>query len=175
MTTKGIKVAGREAWERFGDGLLAAGLFALGLVVYTQTLAPSVAALYDDSLEFPLVSFRLGIAHPTGYPLYTLLGKLFSLAFPHNVAWGVNLLSAVAGALTLALVYLVIRQLSRRRLPALLGAVALGASPVFWSQSVVAEAYTLNAAFAAAVILLALRWARQPLAPASHRTWVPSH
>jgi hypothetical protein len=165
VTTKRFRVAGREAWERFGDGLLAAGLFVLGLAAYTQTLAPSVAALFDDSLEFPLVSFRLGIAHPTGYPLYTLLGKLFTLAVPHNVAWAVNSLSAVAGALTVALVYLVIRQLARRRLPALLGAVALGVSPLFWSQSVVAEVYTLNAAFVAAVLLLALRWARQPLVP----------
>jgi hypothetical protein len=165
VKTKRFKVAGREAWERFGDGLLAVGLFALGLAAYNQTLAPSVAALFDDSLEFPLVSFRLGIAHPTGYPLYTLLGKLFTLAVPHNAAWAVNFLSAVAGALTAALVYLVIRQLAKRRLPALLGAIALGVSPVFWSQSVVAEVYTLNAAFVAAVLLLALRWARQPLVP----------
>ncbi len=165
MTTKRFKEAGRGAWERFGDALLAAGLFVLALTAYTQTLAPSVAALYDDSLEFPLVSFRLGIAHPTGYPLYTLLGKLFAVATPHNVAWGVNFLSAVSGAFTVALVYLVIRQLAKRRLPALLGAIALGASPLFWSQSVVAEVYTLNAAFVAAVLLLALRWARRPLAP----------
>jgi hypothetical protein len=165
VTTKRFKEAGRGAWGRLGDGLLAVGLFVLGLAVYTQTLAPSVVALYDDSLEFPLVSFRLGIAHPTGYPLYTLLGKLFTLAVPHNVAWAVNFLSAVAGALTVALVYLVIRQVAKRRLPALLGAIALGVSPVFWSQSVAAEVYTLNAAFVAAVLLLALRWARQPLVP----------
>lgn len=107
----------------------------------------------------------LAIAHQTGYPLYTLLGKLFSLAVPANVAWAVNLLSAVAGALTVGLVYLVGRQLTRRRLPALLGAVALAASPVFWSQAVIAEVYTLNSAFVAAMLWLALRWARDPWRP----------
>jgi hypothetical protein len=154
-----------KAWNRGGDLLLAACCWLLSLALYVQTLAPSVATLFDDSLEFPLVSHRLGIAHPTGYPLYTLLGKLFTLGPWHNVAWAVNLLSAVAGATTVALVYLVARQLTRRRLPAFLGAIALAVSPVFWSQSIIAEVYTLNSAFVAAMLWLALRWARQPLWP----------
>jgi hypothetical protein len=155
----------RNVWSRVGDILLAACCFLLSLVLYVQTLAPSVAALFDDTLEFPLASYRLGIAHPTGYPLYTLLGKLFTLGPWQNVAWAVNLLSAVAGALTVALVYLAARQITRRRLPALLGAAILAVSPVFWSQAVVAEVYTLNSAFVAALVWLALRWARQPLQP----------
>jgi len=48
-------------WDRAGDGLLASGLFAASLAAYVQTLAPSVATLFDDSLEFPLVSYLLGI------------------------------------------------------------------------------------------------------------------
>jgi hypothetical protein len=158
---------GHRLWDRTGDWLLAAGCTLLALVLYLQTLAPSVATIFDDSLEFPLASYRLAIAHPTGYPLYTLLGKLFTLGPWHNVAWAVNLLSAVAAALTVALVYLVARHLARRCLPALLGALALAASPIFWSQSVVAEVYTLNSAFVALLLWLALRWARRPLAPVS--------
>ena len=136
-------------------------LFAATLLLYLQTLAPSVATLFDDSLEFPLVAHDLAIAHPTGYPLYTLLGKLFTLGPFPNVAWAVNLLSAAVAALTVSLVYLVARMLTRRRWPALLGALALAASPVFWSQAVVAEVYTLNAALVAALLWLALRWARR--------------
>jgi hypothetical protein len=165
VKTKRFMAAGRRAWERLGDGVMVIGLFAASLALYVQTLAPSVAALFDDSLEFPLVSYRLGIAHPTGYPLYTLLGKLYTLLPWHDVAWRVNLLSAVAGALTVALVYLVARQLTARRLAAVFGAVALAASPVFWSQAVVAEVYTLTAAFVALLLWLALRWARRPLLP----------
>jgi len=172
VKTKRLVKAACEAWDRTGDGLLAVGLFAVSLAVYVQTLAPSVATLFDDSLEFPLVCYQLGITHPTGYPLYTLLGKLFTLGPWGNVAWAVNLLSAVAGALTVTLVYLIARQLTRlrsgsiaRRLPPMLGAVALAASPIFWSQSVIAEVYTLNSAFVAALLWLALRWSRQPLLP----------
>ncbi len=154
-----------QTWERAGDGLLGAGCFLLSLALYLQTLAPSVAALFDDSLEFPLVVHRLAIAHPTGYPLYILLGKLFSLGPWHNVAWAVNLLSAVAGAVTVTLVYLLARSLALRRLPSLVGAMALAVSPVFWSQAVVAEVYTLNAAFVAGLLWLAQRWALHPLLP----------
>lgn len=155
---------GGHIWERAGDWLLAACCFLLSLALYLQTLAPSVAALFDDSLEFPLVVHRLAIAHPTGYPLYILLGKLLTLGPWHNVAWAVNLLSAVAGATTVALVYLLARRLTRRRLPALVAAAALAVSPVFWSQAVVAEVYTLNSTFVAGLLWLGLRWARRPLA-----------
>ncbi len=165
MKGKRFVAAGRRAWERVGDSVLALALFAASLALYLQTLAPSVATLFDDSLEFPLVSYRLGIAHPTGYPLYTLLGKLFTLAPWHNVAWRVNLLSAMAGALAVTFVYLAARQLAARRLPALLGAVALAVSPVFWSQAIIAEVYTLAAAFVALLLWMVLRWARRPLLP----------
>ncbi|MFN2226308.1 MAG: protein O-mannosyl-transferase family [Anaerolineae bacterium] len=155
----------KQTWERAGDWLLAAGCLVLSLILYLQTLAPSVAALFDDSLEFPLVVRRLAIAHPTGYPLYVLLAKLLTLGPWYNVAWAVNLLSALAGALTVALVYLLTRRLTRRRLPALAAALALAVSPIFWSQAVVAEVYTLNGAFVAGLLWLALRWADRPLAP----------
>jgi hypothetical protein len=163
-TSRGVAIVCR-IWKRAGDGLLALLLFAGSLGLYVRTLAPSVATIFDDSLEFPLVIHRLGIAHPTGYPLYILLGKLFTIGAGSNAAWRVNLLSAVAGALTVALVFAVIRQVAHRRWAALLGAAALAVSPVFWSASVVAEVYTLNSAFVAALLLLALYWARQPFRP----------
>ena len=162
-----LRARAKAVWELAADWLLAAGCFLFSLILYLQTMAPSVAALYDDSLEFPLVVHRLAIAHPTGYPLYTLLARLVSRGPWTNVAWGVNLLSALAAALTVALVYLVARRLVRpaklRRLPALVGALALAVSPVFWSQAVVAEVYALHAAFVAGLLWLALHWARRPL------------
>ncbi len=84
----------RRFLDRQGDllGILIA--FAGAFAVYRYTLAPSVATVFDDSLEMQLVAFRLGIAHPTGYPLYTLLGKLFTLLPLNDVAFRVNLMSA---------------------------------------------------------------------------------
>lgn len=148
---------------------MAGALFIAGLVLYTATLAPSVTTLFDDSLEFQLVTYQLGIAHPTGYPLYTLLGKLFTLLPVGNVAYRVNWMSAVFGAATVALLYLFILKLMPparplrgqsaanwpARLGALIGAALLAVGLIFWQQATLAEVYTLNAFFVALLLLLA--------------------
>lgn len=140
------------------DPLVASVVALTAFLLYLRTLAPSVACIFCDSLEFQLVTYKLGIAHPTGYPLYTLLGKLFTFIPLGDVAYRVNLMSAFFGALTVALLYLTMRLALRFRLPALLGALVFAVSPVFWSQAVIAEVYTLNSAFVALTLFLLLRW-----------------
>ncbi|MGQ9714340.1 MAG: glycosyltransferase family 117 protein [Anaerolineae bacterium] len=154
----------KEHWQKETDGALAFALAVAGCALYVRTLAPSVVALFDDSLEFQLVCYQLGIAHPTGYPLYTLLGKLFTFLPVGDAAYRVNLLSALAGGCTWPLLFVVGRALGLRRTGALASAVALGTSPVFWSQATVAEVYALHSLFVALLLLLALRWgqARDP-------------
>ena len=148
----------RRTWL---DWLFAAGLFAGSSLVYLHTLAPSVATIFDDSLEFQLVCYLPGIAHPTGYPLYTLLGKLFTYLPLGDVAYRVNLMSAFFASLTASILYATLRLLISHRVPALLGAATFALSPVFWSQAVIAEVYTLHAAFVAAVLCLLLAWSRR--------------
>jgi len=129
----------------------------LCLVVYVLTLAPGV--LGGDSGELQYIPYILGVAHPTGYPLYTLLGWLWAHGVVvGDVAYRMNLLSAVLGASTAALLYLIVHHLTSRHAPALLAAVLLAFSPTFWMQAIVAEVYTLNTAFVVLVIYLLLRW-----------------
>lgn len=135
--------------RRWAGLLLCLASFAL----YLRTLAPTVVELFDDSLEFQLAGFRLAIAHPTGYPLYMLLLKGFSLLPFGEVAGRANLASAVCAALAVGLVYAVVLQLSGSTLPALGAGATLALSSVFWSQAVVAEVYALNAVFVAAITL----------------------
>jgi len=76
--------------------------FALGL--YLRTLAPGL--LSGDPGEFQFAAWRLGLAHPTGYPLYLLLGSAWQhlLAFVGvDPAAALNAFSAVIGALAVAL------------------------------------------------------------------------
>ncbi len=141
---------------------IAGLIFIISLTLYIATLAPSVATLFDDSLEFQLVTYRLGIAHPTGYPLYTLLGKLFTLLPVGDIAYRVNMMSAVFGAAAAAALYLLIIQAGTSFRPGwtihlggLFGAALLAVSQVFWQQATLAEVYTLNALFVAALLLLA--------------------
>ncbi len=142
------------------DWLTGAGLFGGSFLVYLDTLAPSVATIFDDSLEFQLVCYQPGIAHPTGYPLYTLLGKLFTFLPLGDIAYRVNLMSAFFASLTVALLYPPLKLMTRQRVPAVLGAAIFAVSPVFWSQAVIAEVYTVNAAFTALTLWLLLAWGR---------------
>ena len=116
----------------------------LALVVYVLTLAPTVTA--EDSGELAAAAYSLGIAHPPGYPLFVLLGKLFLTAFPFGeVAYRLNLLSAVMGALAVALLVLLCRRLSASRSAAIGAGLLAAFTPVFWSQATMAEVYTLAA------------------------------
>lgn len=118
-------------------------LGAGGFCLYLRTMAPSISTIFDDSLEFQVVCPTLRIAHPPGYPLYTLLGWLFSRLPWIDPAWGVNLLSAVAGAATLVALYFLAQLFSPKA--AFIAPLYLALSPVFWSQATIAEVYALHA------------------------------
>jgi hypothetical protein len=140
---------------------LAVGLLAFAL--YAATAAPSVATLFDDSLEFQVVLPTLSIAHPSGYPLYTLLGKLATLLVPFRDAAGrANLFSAAAAGATIGLLYLICRNVAGSRAAALVAAAAFALSPAWWSQATIAEVYALNGLLMAAFLYLLLRWESEP-------------
>ena len=63
-------------------------------IIYLFTLAPSVVQI--DSGELAAVQITLGIAHPTGYPLFTIIGYLFSLIpLPFTKIFQLNILAAI--------------------------------------------------------------------------------
>ncbi len=122
------------------------------LALYVATLAPSVQPA--DAGEFQLVAAVLGIAHPPGYPLYTILGKAFTLLPLGDPAWRVNLFAAVCAATTLAVVSRAVRRATGSAVAGVIAAVALGLVPTFWSQATVANVRSLTALFTA----LAMHW-----------------
>ena len=152
--TGGGQALGR--WDVLAALLVGAG----SLGVYVRTLAPGI--LYGDSAEFQTLAATLGVAHPSGYALYLLLAKVFTWLPWENIAWRVNLLSAVMGALALVGVFWMIRRLGGSLGGAILGAVMVGIGRTFWSQTVMAEVYTLAAATEVAVLLLLFAWQNDP-------------
>ena len=134
---------------------LPLGLFALTFITYLSTLSPTVGEA--DSFEFQVVSYTLGVAHPSGYPLYILLGKLFTFLPIGNVAYRVNLMSPLFASLTIVFLYLCLLYLTHQRLISTLVALTFAFSRTFWSQAVIAEVYTLNAFFVALVLYLLLK------------------
>ncbi len=145
-------------------------VLSTALVVYVATLAPSV--LPGDSGELQLVGPTLGIPHPTGYPFYVLLSKLFSLLPFGSVAYRVNLLSAVAASIAVWGVYRAAIALELRRGAALLGAALLLVSDTLWSQATIAEKYALHAAFVALTLWLGLRWRAARRGKGGARSWL---
>ncbi len=127
---------------------------AAALSLYLVTLSPYVGRA--DTFEFQVTALRLGIAHPTGYPLYVLLGKLFTLLPFGTLAWQVNLTAALSSAGAMGLVYLLIHRLTQRPGIAALSTLALACSAVVWSQAIIAEVYALNLLFVAGALWLML-------------------
>lgn len=143
---------------------------ALPLALYVSTLAPAV--LSGDSGEFQVAATVLGIPHPTGYPLYLLLGKVFSLLPIRSVAYRLNLLSAVAAAAAVWAIYRAGRALGAGRAASLVGAALLGVSETLWSQATIAEKYALHAFLVALTLWLALRWRAERKAGRPGRAWL---
>ena len=84
--------------------IFAAISFVLSLAIYLLTIAPDV--YYTDSGELAAVANSLGIAHPTGYPLFTLIGHLWSNLLPWSAVFNLNLMAAVATALSASFIFL---------------------------------------------------------------------
>ena len=142
------------------DWVQASALAAALFLLYAFS-APRTVSHEDDGL-FILSAYFLGIEHPPGYPVFTLIGHLFTWLPIGSVAYRVHLAASLFGALSCALAGLCARTLTPGRLPAALAALALGFSPVFWSQSIIAEVYTLNTFFFLLLAYLALRGGSLP-------------
>jgi hypothetical protein len=134
-------------------------VFVLGLGLYVHTLAPTV--LPSNSGEFQFVADVLGIAHPPGYPLYTMLGKLFTLIPLGDVAYRVNLMSAFFAASTLALVSRTVRRVTDSALGGIAGALALGTATTFWAQATTANVRSMTAFFVALMLFALVNYAKR--------------
>jgi tetratricopeptide (TPR) repeat protein len=167
-----------QAWDWWAAVATALGV----LVVYLVTLAPSVTL--EDSGELVTAAWSFGVPHAPGYPVWTLVGWLWTHLFPiGNVAWRLNLLSALCGALAAGLMALLVARSGRvftakliakeesfqHRLPTRASAVGgivagclLAFSPTMWSQAVVAEVYTMKVCIALAMLTGLYRWGFEP-------------
>ncbi|MDZ7716370.1 MAG: DUF2723 domain-containing protein [Balneolaceae bacterium] len=163
---------------------LATFIFLASLLVYTMTMAPT--ASFWDAGEFIAVAHGLQVNHPPGAPLYSLLGRIFSMFMPSSyVAVSINFISALTSALTVMLLYLIGVRLVREWKGdpdamatidkigmyggALLGAATFAVTDTFWFSAVEAEVYALSLFFTAMVVWLALIWAENHDKPYNER------
>lgn len=136
--------------------------FAAPLAVYVATLPSGLTWAHNgaDGGDLIAAARTLGIPHPPGYPLYTLLARLLLWAGWGTPAHRVALLSAVAGAgAAWALFRLCIALVGPSRWPLALSAALLSAfAPIPWGQAVIAEVYALGSLLAVGFLTTMLRW-----------------
>ncbi len=161
---------------RTASVLLFSLTFLFSFIIYYLCLAPSVT--FEDSGELITAAFSGGVPHEPGYPLFSMLGRLFSLLPFGNVAHRLNLMSAFFSALGVGVISLVVLELlwtvgsflkSIQKLSgdlrisvlcavAFAAAILAGMGSSYFEQAVITEVYGINDLFAALFFLLLLKW-----------------
>ncbi|NDK57613.1 glycosyltransferase family 117 protein [Pontibacter fetidus] len=150
-------------------------VFFIATIVYVLTLEPT--ASFWDAGEFIACSYKLLVPHPPGAPFYLLVGRMFSMMAgdPSQVAWWVNLLSALCSSFTVLFLFWTITIFAKKLLikegeapttgniMLVMGAGAVGAlaytfSDSAWFSAVEAEVYAMSSFFTAIVFWAMLRW-----------------
>lgn len=155
-------------------GLAAMGVFAAVLAAYAITLAPTVT--FWDAGEFLAAAHSLGIPHPPGTPVFVFLANVWARLVPvSEFAFRVNLMTAVFGAASIALLSVVVLHalgagdVRDRRMPAALGAACAALVAAFsftvWQNANETEVYTLAAFAVASCTALAIAWRRHRGSP----------
>src|ERR687884_80369 len=148
------------------EGLLPIAGGVAALVLYLHSLAPTITMANGagDSGELASTAYTLGIAHPTGYPLYTLLGFVITHLGGGEPAFSLNAFSAVMGAVTVGLLLLLALHVAWRTVPGApwpLAAIASGIAVLafalstnFWTEAVVTETRTLALALDTLILVV---------------------
>ena len=163
-----------EAKRRISlDAKIALAVFVIVFVVYLFTLCPGI--YLGPSAEAVCDVKGAGVRPPILHPVWLILGRVFSV-FGSNTAFLLNLMSAVFGALTVGLMYMVVSQFVHmrtaeeearyqthpymRQVGALCGVLLLAFSYPFWEGSVLAGPDTLNTFFMVLAVFLMGRYAK---------------
>ncbi|MEO0074182.1 MAG: DUF2723 domain-containing protein, partial [candidate division WOR-3 bacterium] len=129
------------------------------LLLYVFTCCRSI--FWMDSTEFMLVGIDLGISHPPGYPLLTLITRVVSLTPVLPIPLRLNLISGFAAAGScLALSYLIWR-LTDDTLAGLIGALIWGVSFELWQQATALEVYALQVFLFSTLLSAISHWSIQ--------------
>jgi hypothetical protein len=171
-----VSAAGR--WRaldprRWPAPLLAAlPVAAIALALYLRTLLPGVGLW--DTAEFQTVGPVLGIAHPTGYPTYTLLAWAAAVLLQPagDEALRANLLSALLVAAACGVVAGVTTVLSQRLSAGIIGGLVLAVAPAAWSVGQRADPHALHLLLMALIVALLVGWVERRRRGAPADRWL---
>lgn len=115
-----------------------------------------------DSAEYSTVARTWGIAHPPGYPLYSLFANVFNRLIPfETTSWRIGLLSSIPTILTAFLIYKIVMQFKIAKPVAFIGSILyLFLFPV-WQYALVPEVFALHTFFVTLITYLLLKYTRK--------------
>lgn len=163
--------------------------FLLATLVYYFTIEETMS-LWDCS-EYILSAYKLEVGHPPGAPLFMMLGRLFSFFVgTDQVAFMVNVMSALSSSFTILFMYWTItllakkmafsgeRILSQGQIVAIqasgfIGGMAYAFTETFWFSAVEGEVYAMASLFTAIIFWAILKWDEETAA-IKHGELVPS-
>lgn len=134
--------------------MIPLALFISFFALYSHGAGPWVVP-YRDVGEMSVLLKTLSVAHPPGYPLYTLLGKLATLIPLGNVAYRTNIFSALCGAAAVAAFFILMKKITDRT-SAVASSLFLGFSISLWELSSVSEMYSLGALWLCLILICCL-------------------
>jgi len=171
---------------RIVDNVVGWLTFLIAAFVYCSTIEPT--ASFWDCPEFITTGYRLEVGHPPGAPFFMLTANLFSqfASDATQVAYWVNIMSALLSATCILFLFWSITHLTRRLLidrwddltigklitieaSGLVGALIYTFSDTFWFSAVEGEVYAYSSAFTAVVFWLILKWEDHADEPHSDR------
>src|SRR5471030_1313318 len=159
------------------NNLLGWLCFTIAAVSYILTLEPSVS--FWDCGEFIACAFRLQVSHQPGYPLFAMLGKMFSLLSMGDntkVPYFTNMGSAIASGSAIMFLFWTITALAKKLLAdktdeaddqsrrilimgaGLVGALAFTYTDTFWFSAVETIVFALSSLCTAIVFWAILKW-----------------
>lgn len=138
---------------------MAAFVAIATLAFFVITLRPDVGGT-EDSPKFQFVGRVLGTSHSPGYPFYAMATWLFGWLPIGNLAYRINLFSAVCGSLSCVIIFLTARRLDVTRALSLAAAFGAATSYPVWSNSITAEVYTLAALLSGAAVYWVIAFAQ---------------
>ena len=164
-------------------------VFAVAAFTYVNTLEPT--ASFWDCGEYIATSYRLEVGHPPGAPTFLLVGRLFSMfVAPENVAYAVNMISALSSAFTILFLFWTITALALKLFTltkgedeitdgdriaifgsAIIGGLAYTFSDTFWFSAEEGEVYALSSMMTAITFWAILKWEKIANEPQADR-WI---
>jgi|GEM_PF-3121813 len=112
---------------------------------------------WTDSAEFAFIAPIWGLAHPTGYPLYSMITGLLSL-LPFPIAFLLSLLSALFTVLAMLCLFRILLLLELKPIAALFVVTFVAIGRSLMDQSTIAEVYTLHLLMQMLVVYFLLKW-----------------